>query len=152
MDDFRYIDTFGAIAEASGRLEAELNRELQEEVGMPLAWLEVLLRISRSADQQMTMSELATQITLTSGGTTRLLDRMISAELVERIPCPTDRRVIYAVLASKGKRELGQAIKHHQRSLERLLSPLSTTELTTLQELMRKIKENINSEKSATSS
>ena len=39
------------------------------------------------------MSQLADQVALTSGGITRLLDRMTAAGLVQRVPCPTDRRV-----------------------------------------------------------
>ncbi|MGZ8734907.1 MAG: MarR family winged helix-turn-helix transcriptional regulator, partial [Acidimicrobiia bacterium] len=45
-----------------------------------------------------TMSELACQLGLTSGGATRLVDRVVEAGLVVRTSCPSDRRVQWVVL------------------------------------------------------
>ena len=55
------------------------------------------------------MGALAQQVALTTGGVTRLVDRMISAGLVERVPCPTDRRVLFAALTPAGEAKLDEA-------------------------------------------
>jgi len=58
------------------------------------------------------MSALADQTALTGGGVTRLNDRMITAGLVQRDPCPTDRRISYAALTPAGrlKRSVSQRV------------------------------------------
>ena len=92
--DDRLITTFGRLVEAHAALTRRTGRSLEGECGVPQAWFEVLLRISRADGGQVSMGVLAQQVALTSGGVTRLLDRMIDAGLVQRVPCPTDRRVL----------------------------------------------------------
>ena len=92
------ITTYGLLHEAHRRLQRELDRSLAEHSGMSGSFFEVLLRIGRSPGDRLTMSELACQLGLTSGGATRLVDRVVEAGLVERASCPTDRRVQWVVL------------------------------------------------------
>ena len=52
------------------------------------------------------MGSLAEDVSLTTGGVTRLVDRMEAAGYVERVPCSTDRRVSYAGLTDRGRAKL----------------------------------------------
>lgn len=67
-----------------------------------IRYRELLLRLARSPDQQLTMGEVAEQLAITSGGVTRLVDRVIDAGYVERKPSPTDRRVQWVRLTITG--------------------------------------------------
>src|SRR3712207_2664207 len=109
MTDGDLVSTFGRLLEATGRLERLVGRRLGAEVGLPHAWFEVLVRLHRSDDGRLTMGALAGQVALTSGGITRLVDRMAAAGLVERRPGPTDRRTAYAVITANGGRRLEEA-------------------------------------------
>ena len=62
----------------------------------------------------------AAQVALTTGGITKLLDRMVDADLVTRVPCPTDRRVAFAALTPRGERTLEQASAVHTRDLRQV--------------------------------
>lgn len=83
-----------------------LERRMQEQHGLPLSWWDVLQQLADgSADGsigRLRMGELAESVLLTRSGITRLLDRMITAGLVVREPCPGDRRGYYAVITQLG--------------------------------------------------
>jgi DNA-binding MarR family transcriptional regulator len=113
------IDTFGLLHEAHRRLDRTLNCSLEQSAGISGIFFELLLRIGRSPDGRLTMSELAQQLGLTSGGTTRLVDRVVGAGLVERESCPSDRRVQWVVLSAEGERKLDEALPVHLQDLQR---------------------------------
>ena len=56
--------------------------------------------------QRLKMGELAEALVITSGGLTKLVDRLIKAGLLERTFCETDRRVSYATLMPAGNEML----------------------------------------------
>ena len=100
-DDER-IRAFGLLHEAHRRLDRAFNGSLEQSCGISGPFFEVLLRIGRSPGGRLNMTELACQLGLTSGGTTRLVDRVVTAGLVERESCPSDRRVQWVVLSGAG--------------------------------------------------
>lgn len=59
------------------------------ESDLPHSWFEVLRRLVHSPEGRMSMGSLAEEITLTTGGVTRQLDRTASSGLVDRAPCST---------------------------------------------------------------
>lgn len=115
------IRTFGLLLEAHARLTRVLDDELRASDGITLQTYEVLLRVSRSPEGRVAMSELAQVLALTNGGVTRLVDRLEGEGLVERRACPTDRRVVHLVLTRRGRSVLRRATGHHVESLERHL-------------------------------
>ena len=64
------------------------------------------------------MSELANAVSLTTGGVTRLADRLERDGLVERRSCPTDRRVVHLSLTAAGHGTLARALEQHLDNLE----------------------------------
>lgn len=118
LDDER-IHTFGLLLEAHSRLTKSLDGELQASDAIALQTFEVLLRIGRSDTGRVTMSELAEGVALTTGGVTRLADRLGKDGLVERVSCPSDRRVVYLALTEQGRDTLAVATQHHLESLDR---------------------------------
>ncbi len=63
----------------TGGSTGPLNCSLEQACGISGPFFEVLLRVGRSPGGRLNMSELAEQLGLTSGGTTRLVDRMVAA-------------------------------------------------------------------------
>jgi DNA-binding MarR family transcriptional regulator len=127
--DEALITTFGRLVEAYSGLGQQLGRSLEQESGIPHTWFEVLLRISRADGGQITMGALAQQVALTTGGITRMLDRMIAAGLVQRVPCPTDRRVHFAGLTEQGRAKLDEAAKVHAANLRQAFAGFSADDL-----------------------
>ena len=120
------VTTFGRLLEATHALQARLGPDLEAATGLDLTWLEVLLRLSRSPEGVLTMGELSRQIALTSGGVTRLVDRMTAAGLVERVPCASDRRVLYASITDAGRAALAPAIAQHEQGLRTIFAGWSS--------------------------
>ena len=140
VDDER-ITAFGMLLEAHARLVRLLGRSLQQECQVPSAWFEVLLRLARSPDRKLTMGTLAEQLALTTGGVTRLVDRMEAAGYVARKACPTDRRVQHLTVTPAGLAKLDEAARVHVRNLdEHFIGRLSQGELATLVRAMDKLR------------
>ena len=66
------IALMGLLIEATGRVTRTVGLELERACGLPLTWYEVLIRLGRNPDGRLTMTELAAQTRLTSGGVTCL--------------------------------------------------------------------------------
>jgi DNA-binding MarR family transcriptional regulator len=134
------ITTFGRLVEAAGRLQRSVGQVLEERSTLPLGWFEVLLRLARSDGGQLTMGVLASQIVLTTGGVTRLVDRMESVGLVTRRPSPTDRRVSYAVITGEGRAKVEQAAGVHAVELRDVFAGFSARDLGTLDRLLDRLR------------
>ena len=72
------------------------------------------------------------------GTMTNRIDRLESAELVERIPDARDRRGTLICLTSKGFELIEAAVTAHVANEHRILGALSETEKEELSKLLRK--------------
>lgn len=117
LDDPRITD-FGLFVEAGRRLARILEASLQKRHGMTSVEFEAMLRIGRSPDHRMSMSHLADQMVLTSGGVTRLIDRLAAAGFVTRVACPSDRRVHWAQLTDEGVTKIARILETHLEDLD----------------------------------
>lgn len=112
------IRTVGLLIEAHARLMRDLDRRLRADTGTTLQTLEVLLRVGRSDEGWIPMSQLADTVALTSGGITRLVDRLETEGLVARHRCPSDGRVVRLQLTKAGVQRLRVAIEAHRSHLD----------------------------------
>ena len=90
----------GGFIQSSTGLLALLDNELQAEHGLTLGDYEVLIYLSEAPDHAIRMSELAGRLHLSPSGITRRIDGLVKGGLVERRPCPSDRRGSNAVLTA----------------------------------------------------
>jgi MarR family transcriptional regulator, 2-MHQ and catechol-resistance regulon repressor len=139
IDDDR-LRLMGLLVRSHRRLTYLLGRELEQDVGIPLVWFDVLIHVGGAADGRLTMSKLSTQVALTTGGVTRLVDRMVDAGLVSRQNCPSDRRSVHVILTPQGHAMLGRAIGAHIDGIERhLMAPLSDRDRAALTVALTKL-------------
>jgi DNA-binding MarR family transcriptional regulator len=80
-------------------LNNERRREVSEEVGLSFGKIRALRRIAR---RPVSMSELASLLTVDPPNLTPVVDDLEQAGLVERQPHPTDRRVKLVVATPEG--------------------------------------------------
>lgn len=143
LDDPR-IEAWGMLIETHNELHNALQRNLDVEAGMPVGWLSVLIRLARSPDERLRMTVLARDMTMSTSGLTRLIDRMEADGVVRRQACSEDRRGLLAVLTDKGRSVLGSAAPCHVADLERLLDgALDDGELATLTDLLRRVRNHV---------
>ena len=134
------VQLFGLLLETNARLSRSLGLELEAECELPLAWFEVLLQLRRSPNGRLKMNEIADAIVHSSGGTTRLVDRLEVAGLVARQSCPSDRRAIHVAITDAGNAKLDHALNVHLEYLdERLAKRLTEGERVTLTSLLTKL-------------
>ena len=135
------ITAFGLLVEANRRLARTVEESLRANHDLALVDFEALLRLGRSEGRQTSMSELAGQMVLTSGGVTRLVDRLVDEGLVERVSCESDRRVHWARLTDDGERAVVAALQTHLSDLdEHFFSEMSTNELKTLVSVLERLR------------
>ena len=79
------------------------------------------------------------RVLVSSGGITYLVDRLVHRGLVERRPCPEDRRAIYAALTDEGRRLLERIFPAHASAIERAVSGLDEAERRSAIALLRKL-------------
>lgn len=110
------ITLTGLLIEAESALLERINATLRQ-VGIGTDAFEVLLRLSRSPEGRLRMSELSRRLTITTGGATRMMERLERDGLVRRVPSTSDRRVVYAQVTEAGRAELDRAIGPHLEDL-----------------------------------
>jgi DNA-binding MarR family transcriptional regulator len=138
-DDER-IRLMGLIVRSHRRLTDCLGRELEQAVGIPLVFFDVLIHVGAAPEGWLTMSRLSTDVALTTGGVTRLVDRMVEAGLVARQHCPNDRRSVRVVLTPEGRGTLERAVAAHVEGIDRhLMAPLDTADRMALAVALGKI-------------
>jgi DNA-binding MarR family transcriptional regulator len=106
---------------------------------------EVLLRLARSPDSRLRMTDLAGQTSLSTSGVTRVVDRMERDGLVRREACASDRRSSYAVITDAGLRRLEEVLPGHLELVQQwFIGQLPPAELEQTLESLRRIRDAVN--------
>src|SRR3954452_3953399 len=103
MSDTRWLSqeeqhTWRAFLGATRLLSAQLDRQLQRDAGMPLAYYEILVRLSEAPDRALRMSERADAADSSRSRLSHAVARLEETGWVVRESCATDRRGAYARL------------------------------------------------------
>jgi DNA-binding MarR family transcriptional regulator len=140
FDDER-ITAFGLFAEAYAGLSARFAAQFAEHDLSPVEF-EVLIRLARSTDHQLRMTDLAAQTSLSTSGVTRVVDRMERDGLVCRRACPTDRRSSYTVVTAAGLARLNETLPGHLELIEKWFTgQLSAARLRAMLEGLRSVRD-----------
>ena len=116
-----------------------LDTELEQAVGIPQRWYDVLVHLEESPDG-IRMNELAERILYSKSGFTRVIDRMEEAGFVERVRPADDRRSILVVLTAKGTDTMEEARRHHRDGIEQHFSHhLSEADIKALTRALEKV-------------
>jgi DNA-binding MarR family transcriptional regulator len=140
VDDER-LTLMGLLIDVHHQLTRTLGDELEATCGLPLPWYDVLIRLGRSTDGHLTMSRLAAEVSFTSGGITRLVDRIAEAGYVERASCPTDRRAVHVRLTAEGCEVLRRATAQNLEGVQHhLIDRLEPADRAALEAALRKLR------------
>lgn len=122
VNDWRRIRAGAAMVQR--RLDAAVEAE-----GVPAQWFAVLQMLLVGPTQGLPMTVLARDLDMTSGGFTKLVDRMAKDGLVDRRGVAGDRRVVHAALTERGREAAGRAEQVYLAALGEALAPVGRTEL-----------------------
>jgi MarR family transcriptional regulator, organic hydroperoxide resistance regulator len=105
------------------RFEIEIwnavDARLKSEFGLPLTHFEPMSVIARLPGCRV--YDIATELGITTGGTSKLVDRIEASGYCRRLPNPADRRSSLLELTPEGRRVLEEAGGAFDEELQRLL-------------------------------
>ena len=133
------IAVVGRISRLARALEARLEPVYREH-GLEGGLYDLLATLRRSGPPyRLRPSELTGTLMLTSSGTTKRLDRLEQAGLIERTPDPDDRRGVLITLTEAGRERIDATTEAHLANERRLLGSLTDAERGELADLLRKL-------------
>ncbi len=140
LDDER-IDAFGMLIEAHAEAARTVTATMSDG-GTNQQFFGVLIRLGRTPGHAKRMTELAHDMTVSTSGLTRLVDRMESEGLIERQPCPEDRRGFLVALTTRGLRELTDVADLHLEAIDAAIGEhLDAEQITMLTDLLRIVRD-----------
>lgn len=98
-----------------------------------------ILRILRGANEVISVNTIKERMIEKSPNTTRLMDKLIEKELIERVRCDKDRRVVYVAITEKGRGLLADIDRTFEDSLL-FADKLTDEEADTLSNLLDKLR------------
>ncbi|MFN6984387.1 MAG: MarR family winged helix-turn-helix transcriptional regulator, partial [Rhizobium oryzihabitans] len=87
---------------------------------------------------RLSPGDLLAMTMVSSGTMTNRIDQLEKAGLVERVHNPQDRRSVLISLTERGFAIIEDAVSAHVENQQRLVSPLSEEERTTLNRLLKR--------------
>ncbi len=104
-----------------------------------------LLYILNDKGQQRS-SEVASQLSVTTGGLTGITDKLVEGGYIERARDNVDRRVVYLTITEKGKNELLELHACRKAFIKNLFNGVSKEEIVQFRNIANKILANFEDE------
>jgi len=99
-----------------------------------------ILRILRGAGEPISTLQIRQRMLDKMSDTSRIVDRLIIKDLVKKVICKTDKRLVDVSITEKGKKLLAK-MDRHEEELDALFSNLSDNEAKTFNTLLDKIRQ-----------
>lgn len=106
-----------------------------------LSWYDVLWEVEKAGVEGIRPNALIPQLLLPQYQTSRLLDRLVNAGLIDRVVCDEDRRGCRAVITEEGKDMRARMWEIYKTCLDDLMQKkLGKDDRVTLAQLLQKLK------------
>ena len=93
------------------------------------------------------IQKIAGRILMSSGTMTFNIDKLEKKQLLRRVPCANDRRVIYAELTELGKQRFNDIFNQHATYLESIMQSLNREEKQQAISLLKKLGKGANEQR-----
>lgn len=130
------LKLFIVLSRAHKAISESTNQFFQQNGVNPteFAVLELLFHKGRQPLQQ-----IGNKILLASGSITYVVDKLEKRGYLNRVSCPTDRRVTYAEISEEGAAFMNGIFPKHERQLHEMMDVLTTEEKEMAIELLKKL-------------
>lgn len=102
-------------------LEDALDRQLQQEAGMPHMYYSILANLSEAPERRLRMTDLAERLKITRSRLTYAVTRLEKDGLVRREECARDKRGSVAALTTEGTAAVERLAPGHVRTVRATL-------------------------------
>lgn len=89
-------------------LWAAVDTRLRTDCDLLLTWFEIMQLLGREPRQRV--QDIATEFSISVGGTSKVVDRIVVAGFCRRLPNPQDGRSALLELTEAGQRKLAEAV------------------------------------------
>lgn len=152
MDNVRWLtaeeqDIWRVYMTASTEFTAHVDRQLRRQSGMPMAYYEILVRLSEAPGRCLRMSELADASLSSRSRLSHAVSALEKNGWVNRRPADDDRRGWVCELTDQGFAALAAAAPGHVTTVrEHLFDVLTPEQLRTLRDIGRAISAGLKTE------
>jgi DNA-binding MarR family transcriptional regulator len=98
-----------------------------------------ILRILRGSDMPLSTLQIRERMLDKMSDTSRIVDRLILKELVKKITCKSDKRLVDVTITNKGKAVLAK-LDTHEDAMENIIRSLTESEAKILNTLLDKMR------------
>jgi MarR family transcriptional regulator, 2-MHQ and catechol-resistance regulon repressor len=130
------LKLFIVLSRAFKAINEHVNKVIQAN-GLNPTEFAVLELLYHKGDQPL--QQIGAKILLASGSITYVVDKLEQKGLLQRVACPTDRRVIYASISDEGKKLIQEIFPEHAEQIDKLMSSLNDSEKDTAIDLLKKL-------------
>lgn len=132
--------TWRALLAMMSTLREQMDRQLQQEAGVPHAYYEILVHLSEAPERMLRMSELADRAQSSRSRLSHAVARLEQKGWVRRVACPSDKRGLHAVLTDEGFAALAAAAPGHVGTVRRVVfDPLASEQVAQLRAISEAI-------------
>ncbi|RHW31416.1 MarR family transcriptional regulator [Neobacillus notoginsengisoli] len=124
------------LSRAYKAINEQVNKLIQEN-GLNPTEFAVLELLYHKGDQPL--QQIGGKILIASGSITYVVDKLEQKEFLQRVACPSDRRVTYAHITDKGKAFIENVFPEHEKNIHELMSRLTDTERDEAIRLLKKL-------------
>jgi len=103
-----------------------IDGDLERSGSVPLTWYDVLLELNAAPDGRLRMQELADRVVLSRTRVSRLVDEMVTDNMVVKIRDDIDRRVVWAQITDVGRKSFRQTAPRYLRGIDEHFSSFLT--------------------------
>ena len=96
-----------------------------------------VLRILKGAKEPLKVQTIKERMVERSPNATRLMDKLYAKGLIDRIPCPTDRRVVFIKITTNGLQLLDNVNKANRADIFKNLTEEEAVQLSDLLDKIR---------------
>jgi len=122
------LNAWLAYVATTNLLDGALDRQLQRESGMPMAYYLILAMLSDVPGRTLRMSDLAAVTQSSQSRLSHAVGKLEHNGWVRRTPCPDDRRSTLAQLTDAGFAALAAAAPGHVQAVRKLVFDRLTAE------------------------
>ena len=88
---------------------------------------------------KQTIRQISETVLIKTGSITYVIDKLENKDLIERMPCKDDRRVVYIQLTNKGKEVMDEIFPQHQKLIEEIFVDITDEEKRVLIDTLKRI-------------
>jgi DNA-binding MarR family transcriptional regulator len=123
-------------------IEKSLRAQLRIDYSSTLPRFDVMATLDHF-DRPMTMGELSSQLMVSDGNVTHVVNRLKEDGLIKRKIKKGDKRTFFVSLSDKGKEEFSKQAIVHEQWIEDLFSSLGEDDMNTLWTILGSLREGL---------